>query len=469
MQQLALFRRVSTFVGTGAAVAGLALAVAGTASASVSIGVACGDSTGLINAINSANTSGGGSVNLAAGCSYALNGAYDGTEDGLPPVTTPITVNGNGSTIAGNDNGFRIFEVDGPSGNLTLQSVTITGGNVPDVGGGILDDGARLTLNRSAVTGNTAGTDTPTGGGIGGGIASGTFFSGLAATLTLNSSQVNGNTVLGPGAGGGIATGDYAPFFGNAPGPASSLTINRSQVNGNVAPDSGGGGIQNLAGNVTVNSSQVNDNTAANGAGITSGNGNGGAPPGASTLVVNKSEVDGNTAIAPAPTMMGGGTPPFGAGGIANGGGATINNSQIEDNTATHIIGGGIVNHGAMTINKSVVNDNHAPGHGQFGSAGGIVNINTGAPNSGVLTINNSQVNLNTASFAGGGILNGLPGMALPPAQLKMNHSQVNRNSAGMGGGIFNGDGAVTLNSTAVNGNTPDNCEPPGSVTGCTC
>jgi len=466
MQQLGLFRRVGRVVGTGAALAVFALALAGTASASASINVACGDSTGLINAINTANTSGGGSVNLAPGCTYPLTSAFSG-EDGLPAVMTPITVNGNGSTIAGNDTDFRVFEVDGPGGKLTLQSVTITGGNVPDFGGGILDDGARLTLNRSVVTGNTAGMDTPMGGGIGGGIASGTFFSGLAATLTLNSSQVNGNIVLGPGAGGGIATGNYALFFGTQPGPASSLTANKSQVDDNMAPGSGGGGIQNLAGNVTINSSEVNDNTAANGAGISSGNGMGGAPPGTSTLVVNKSEVDGNTAIAPAPTMMGGG-PPFGAGGIANGNSATINNSQIEDNTATHIIGGGIVNHGAMTINKSVVKNNHAPGQGKFGSAGGIVNINTGDPNSGVLTINNSQVNLNTASFAGGGILNGFPGMSMPAALLTMNHSQVNGNSAAMGGGIFNGNGAVTLNSTAITLNTPDNCEPPGGVAGCT-
>ena len=44
---------------------------------------------------------------------------------------------------------------------------------------------------------------------------------------------------------------------------------------------------------------------------------------------------------------------------------------------------------------------------------------------------------------------------------------QVEQNSAGTtGGGIYNED-SVTLSSTAVVSNTPNNCAPPGSVIGC--
>jgi hypothetical protein len=44
----------------------------------------------------------------------------------------------------------------------------------------------------------------------------------------------------------------------------------------------------------------------------------------------------------------------------------------------------------------------------------------------------------------------------------------VTGNTAAHGGGIFNSDGTVTLSATAITGNTPDNCEPPNSISGCT-
>ncbi len=43
-------------------------------------------------------------------------------------------------------------------------------------------------------------------------------------------------------------------------------------------------------------------------------------------------------------------------------------------------------------------------------------------------------------------------------------------NTASSGGGIYAGlPGSVTLaGSSSVTGNTPDNCAPPGTITGCT-
>jgi hypothetical protein len=49
-----------------------------------------------------------------------------------------------------------------------------------------------------------------------------------------------------------------------------------------------------------------------------------------------------------------------------------------------------------------------------------------------------------------------------------LNHSQVTGNTAAHGGGIFNNGGTVTLSATSVTGNNPDNCEPPGTIPGCT-
>jgi len=44
----------------------------------------------------------------------------------------------------------------------------------------------------------------------------------------------------------------------------------------------------------------------------------------------------------------------------------------------------------------------------------------------------------------------------------------VKSNSAAHGGGIFNNGGSVTLQDSAVTGNVVDNCEPTGSIAGCT-
>ena len=64
--------------------------------------VGCGDSAGLISAIQSANAAAGtDTITLAAGCTYTLigvNNSVDGP-NGLPDITSDITIEGNGATI----------------------------------------------------------------------------------------------------------------------------------------------------------------------------------------------------------------------------------------------------------------------------------------------------------------------------------------------------------------------------------
>ena len=484
-------------MGTGAVLLVFTFGPATAANASPPNFVPCSSgAAGLIAAVNAANGS-GGTISLAPGCTYALTAPNNG-ENGLPVVVAPISVFGNGATITGSG-AVRIFEVDGPTGNLSLRNVTLTGGAASDFGGAIANVGGTVTLNQSVVTGNSAvfagggiasetngsnvgnltvngslvtnntstgdGAQPPDGSGTGGGIVN------LQGNATINFSRVADNFAGGP-SGGGIASGNYM----GVPGPTSQLTVNFSQVNDNTAPNAGGGGIQNQAGNVAINVSQVNGNTSLNGGGIASGNGNGGAsggaPPGTSSLKIFFSTVNGNTATAPVPPPGTG--PPITAGGIANGGTAVLNAVQVENNTATTTSGAGIVNHGTMTLNFSQVNHNTAAGAGGTASGGGIVNANvgpiTGAPVSGILTINFSQINGNSAGGLGGGILNGLANPKMPiTGTLTLNHSQVNGNSAGLGGGgIYSVPGGVaSLTATSVIGNHPDNCEPLASIAGC--
>lgn len=134
-------------LGSGAAILALVVAPATAASASPAVFVPCPsppgvEAVGLVNAITTANGSGGGTINLASGCTYSLNGPNLPINpnpligaNGLPAVTTPITINGWNTTVTGNPASatpFRIFEVDGvPGGNLTVQGLTITGGSTP--------------------------------------------------------------------------------------------------------------------------------------------------------------------------------------------------------------------------------------------------------------------------------------------------------------------------------------------------
>src|SRR6185437_551872 len=113
---------------------------------------------------------------------------------------------------------------------------------------------------------------------------------------------------------------------------------------------------------------------------------------------------------APVPQPGSQGGPPIAAGGIANGGNATLNSTKVDNNTASHTSGAGIVNQGTMTLNKSEVNGNTAAGTGVVASGGGIISAQ-GPPGSvsTALTLNNSKVNNNTAGGDGGGIANGVP------------------------------------------------------------
>jgi len=355
------------------------------------VNVACGDTAALVGAVNTANAAGGGSINLAAGCTYSLttrnNTAFGG--NGLPVVVTPITLNGRGATIAANSTNFRVIAVDGTSGGaLTVNGVTITGGKVlgamaAGAGGGLLDISGNLTLNSAVVTGNFAAS-------AGGGIAA-----AQGAAVTLNNSEVSWNTV---------------PSVSGA----------------------GGGGILSMASTLTLNSSLVDHNVAPGGGGIASGNGNGGGPGSAITL--NKSVVSNNTALDGFNS---------GGGGVSNGGTLVSNNSEIVDNHAVGDtqVAGGLLNHATATLNHTIVSGNTAT-DGAFG--GGIMNaiFFLGQPTP-TMVINNSEVTGNSSDLGGGGIVN----ISFDPAAPA---------------------GTVTLHHTNVSGNNPDNCEPPGSVAGCT-
>lgn len=192
-------RTISAMLGTAALAAGLSLVP--TSAHAVQL-VGCSENA-LVNAINAANAIGGDDLVLSPFCTYNLTTAH-GTSvngpSGLPVITTPITLTGLGTDIARAPGApdFRIAEINGPgaypgtSGGLTLNAVTLRGGNAApgNVGGGIANFGGNVLLNASALRNNTA----QAGGGL----------YNDSGSSTLIGSAVIGNTALSPAGGGGI-------------------------------------------------------------------------------------------------------------------------------------------------------------------------------------------------------------------------------------------------------------------------
>jgi len=167
-----------------------------------------------------------GTIALTAGELVIAKGLFiDG------PGADRIAVNGQ--------NASRVFRI-GLGPGVTITGLTITRGNaIGGEGGGIrVEDGGRLTLIGSMVTGNAA----VNGGGI-----------RAEGALTLVGTTVAANTaVIGAG---GIGT-------------SSELTVRRSTISGNAASQGGGIEVFCSAGcPAALYSSTVTANTATNDAG----------------------------------------------------------------------------------------------------------------------------------------------------------------------------------------------------------
>lgn len=337
--------------------------------------------------------------------------------NGLPQVTSAITINGHGSTItrstAAGTPEFRIANVV-PGGDLTLNDLTISNGllTTSSPAGGLRSWGV-LTLNRCIVENNSTA-------GNGGGISQGS-----GATLVLNDTVVQHNHAGNQG--GGVMSGE------------SSAVLNNSFIQDNTATggNADGGGIEFRAASgssvtMTLNHTRVLNNTAANGTGPSGG--------GISAIVY-----------------------PGGAGVV------TINDSTIAGNQAQY--GGGLmagVNMGTpfgslnVSVNRSTISHNTAADPaGVSADGGGIETYNA------TLTLTNSTVSGNTVTAAtyssGGGMWMGGYADAYPSV-LNLFNSTVTGNSAGGGGGISNyldaGNASATVN--AVNSIVAGNAAPAG-------
>ena len=156
--------------------------------------------------------------------------------NGLPLVTSPITIQGNGATISRKKGPalFRLFETT-DTGTLTLDNVKLSGGASPYGGGAIFNNGGALTITNSAITGNVAV--------IGGGGVLNNY-----GDVTIQNSTISKNAAS---YGGGLFH-----FEGN-------FTVENSLIDKNTVSGYGGG-IYNSAGTFTLTDSAVSGNKATN-------------------------------------------------------------------------------------------------------------------------------------------------------------------------------------------------------------
>ncbi|RKN40581.1 right-handed parallel beta-helix repeat-containing protein [Micromonospora endolithica] len=391
------------------------------------------DPAKLIAALVRANAEGGAHLRLASECHYELTDAlaerdeYDGgirdareTADsaenpgdaeapprdpaadrsGLPFVYHPITIDGEGATIAraAHAESFRLFTVrDG--GELTLRHLTLANGRSTAEGGSLyVVHGGSAVIEHVTVAGNTSLSPDSGGGGM--------FNDGNM--VVRDSTFVDNHATGAAGKGGGLLNGGV-------------LTLASSTFRDNSAV-AYGGGFGNYRGAAQVDHSVFADNTAGQGGGVASYS--------ARTRVAD-SKVLGNTAQS--------------GGGIANSDALIfLNGMEIRDNTATGNGGGIYTFQGLVPLDDSVVAGNTTVGDG-----GGIY-----AEKSNVL-VRRTAVKHNGAvdpQSQGGGIF-------ATQGQLSLFSSAVVGNRATLApGGVLVDKARVKVDRTDITDNQPTNC-----------
>jgi hypothetical protein len=302
----------------------------------------------LRDAISAANT---GSV--VGGCDGSAGGPYiielidpgynlyywfnviDNNSNGLPIITSDVTINGHGGKIYRNSQettpNFRLFEV-ATTGTLHLNAVTISDGGFVNEGGNLKNLGD--TYIQDAVIRSGHATD---GAGI--------YNKG---DLSISQSSLLYNSA---GCGGGIWNDE-----------TGVLTITNSHLLGNTADTCGGGGINN-GGSAVIQNCDFSGNAGAEGGGISSDG----------TLDVESSLFYNNTAHREHSANGGGGaiavslgdvtltnssfvsnySPLQGGGAIANGSLMTLTNCTFSYNTST--MGSAIHNTSNLTLRNSII------------------------------------------------------------------------------------------------------------------
>lgn len=240
----------------------------GTATAAPVADVGCNDIAALDQAIVAAdNGTGPSTIRLAPRCVYTITtpASTGGLgANALPQITGTVTLVGRDTTIRRDPDAvdaFRIAEIDGPGGRLTVEGIKAANGGYLDYAGTYLPTGgATLVLRNSEVTDSIANN----GGAIF--VNQNSTLQVFDSTLRNNSSLQGGAIYNGPGSTTQLsrttlAANDADQFGGGVFDAGTSLTIENSRISRNTALQHGGG-IYNDRHPMTVRSTRIDSNHA---------------------------------------------------------------------------------------------------------------------------------------------------------------------------------------------------------------
>lgn len=251
---------------------------------------------GLVAAINQANQDAAADTICLAPGAYVLS-VVDSMNTGLPAITTPIEIQGNGAALIREQSApaFRIFRVTA-GGQLVLNTVSVSGGSLSGADGGAIHNASgTVVLVNSLITGNAA--------------RSGGAIYNENGAVSVNNSDILSNSAS-TASGGGILN----------IGLNSVLILTDSTIGDNNA--STGGGIYNSNGAISATGSSISDNSATSAGGLFNSD--------FGVVEITGSAVANNTSLV------------FGGGVAATGASLTINNSCLVNNVSP--MGSGIVN-----------------------------------------------------------------------------------------------------------------------------
>ncbi|MCW2800829.1 MAG: hypothetical protein JWQ70_2301 [Aeromicrobium sp.] len=386
--------------------------------------------------ISDTTIAGGGVTNATAGGAIAAVSAFDATR---------LTVSGNTATVGGG-----IYT----TANMTLTDSSVKDNKAPSasasVGGGIAaarpttTTTSTLTLDNTDVTGNTSGvyggglalgfgvtTEIRNGSKVDSNVAldgAGAFNSGA---LTVRDSSVSSNDAAFQG--GGVYNGSVTAT------DTPSLTLNNAAIDDNTAA-SGGGGLLTIKGaTLTSTDGHVNGNSAIGGGGLAVGDG---AP----------ASFDGTDFIGNTASNLGGGA-------ILSSGDLSISHATLRDNTAAHTTGttglaaaiysGSGTDNAATTlkVRSSLISGNQAY------AAAAILTYSTGTGATNKSSIDNTTITGNTNTSAVGSIEQFHP--------MTITNSTITGNTAASGGsGAFflSAPTQVGIAGTIISGNSGNEC-----------
>jgi parallel beta-helix repeat protein len=322
-------------------------------------------------------------------------------------ATSPIGGAGGGVAVAGS--GLASQKVQISNSLIAGNSSLFFGGGIDVFGVG------SITLQRTVVTGNTAGA------------AGGGNYLGITATgtgIAISGCQINGNSGT---IGGGME------FFNPSTLAKAKTTVSNTTIAGNVSTNKGaqgGGGLFVQQGKTLISGSTIENNTALyNGGGID-------AADGFDSLTITKTTISGNQTTARSFGLQGGGGLYIGGSGNAIPQPVIISGSRIADNRSDYA-GGGLCAVGgiALTVSGTTFAGNQAVGKG-----GGVTTFGTGA-NKVDITVTGSTFSNNYTLGIGAGL------NASDDGRVAVSTSKVIGNVANASAG-----GIYAENSAATNG-----------------